>query len=193
MQAPSDDWALQQLYTQITPAAVQRAHGIGSGDQVAPPILYCWQPGACQRYVLEERGELTGCLQIMYSRRGTWWTLWSDPLQTDGQSIRRLLRYGLRVARSNRLRYPIYIGANDYHGAIGAILTEYGFAPFTDRALMVKHLLHWVHQAAPVSSSALEGVGEAVSTPFVLPEARTQIVGRGQAQQTDMNGHETAA
>ena len=80
------------------------------------------------------------------------------------------------------MRLPVYIGVSDYHGGLEALLTEYGFAPFTDSAKMVRHVVQRVHERAPKYITALESVREAVPSAFVLPEQ--QLIRSGQRKES---------
>ena len=95
-----------------------------------------------------------------------------------------MLHHALAVVRESSMRLPVYIGVSDYHGGLEALLTEYGFAPFTDRAKMVRHVVQRVR--APACSkkyiTALESVREAVPSAFVLPEQ--QLIRSGQRKES---------
>lgn len=86
------------------------------------------------------------------------------------QHLHQLIGFALTEIRQQLpVRLPIYVGVRDYHGAMGSVLADYGFAPFTDRAKMIKHLFQWVKVTEPVLSPVLEAVPEVVAAPFVLP------------------------
>jgi hypothetical protein len=166
----NDDWALSRLYGQVTPELVQRAEGIHAGDTENPPILRCDGAAACHTFVLEEDAELIGCIQLRAGRRGVWLRLWADTLNPDPQPIRLMLHHALAVVRESAMRMPVYIGVSDYHGGLEALLHEYGFAPFSDRAKLVRHVVQRVRERAPAFVSGLETVTEAVPSAFTLPE-----------------------
>jgi hypothetical protein len=165
-----DEWALRRLYTRITPGPVQQAEGMHADNAVKPPILDWWQGGMRKSYVLEQGGDIQGCVQVAYGSRGVWLQLWVDPKQPDTTQLHQLLRFGLTVIQQDAVRVPIYVGVREYEGALGAVLSDYGFAPFTDRAKMVKHVVQWVRTVVPARTPVLEGVREVVPTPFTLPE-----------------------
>ena len=164
-----DTWALSQLYAAVTPVDVRRAEGVGTGEDGKAMILDGCGIGACRRYVLEERGDITGCIHLVPGRRGTWLRVWTDTLQPDSWRIHALLRFALNTAHNESMPVPLYIGVNDYHGGLRAVLSDYGFAPFSDRANMVKPVLAWVREAATVPAAAVEPVGEIVPSPFLQP------------------------
>ena len=68
------------------------------------------------------------------------------------------------------MRLPVYIGVSYYHGGLEALLTENSFAPITDRAKMVRHVVQRVRERAPAYITALEPVREAVPSAFILPK-----------------------
>lgn len=170
-QQKKDSWGLRRLYTQVTPPAVQQAEGLQVDSDLEPPILDWWQPYMRSSYVLEEKGELYGCIRIGYGLRGIWLQLWSHPEQDNAEHLHQLVCFALtEIRQQHHLRLPIYVGVRDYHGGVGSVLSDYGFAPFTDRAKMTKHLLHWVKVAEPVSLPVLEAVPEVVVAPVRLTD-----------------------
>jgi hypothetical protein len=172
----ADEWGLLRLYSKVTPAAVQRAEGVNGCTDVRPPILCCFVPGDCTSYVLTERDELTGCLQMTRGTRGVWWTLWVDTLQPGGERVHQLVQFGLHLLQHEGYRQPVYIAVCDYHGGLGALLEGYGFAPFTDRAKMVKHVVQWASVLKEQELPAIETVGKVVSTPYLYPKGNGHSV-----------------
>jgi hypothetical protein len=164
-----DQWALEQLYAAVTPIDVRRAEGLGPGEDGRAQILDGCGISPCQRYVLDEGGDITGCVHLMPGRRGTWLRVWTDTLQPDNWRIHALLRFAVNTAHDASMPAPVYIGVNDYHGGLRSVLSEYGFAPFSDRANMVKPVLAWVRDAVPVAANVVEPVGEIIPTPFLPP------------------------
>ena len=81
--------ALCRLYSQVTPGPAQRAEGIHAGDTDNPPILRCEGPAVCHTFVLEERAEVTGCIQLRAGCNGVFGCAFgSRCLNPDPQSIR---------------------------------------------------------------------------------------------------------
>ena len=163
-----DEWGLRKLYGRVTPPQVQQAEGQQVHDLIDPPILDSWQAIARQSYVLAHSDEILGCARVSYGVRGIWLQMWVDMQQPDGQVVHQLLRHVLTEVRRQGRRQPVYIGVRDYHGALGTILGDYGFAPFTDRAKMVKQVVQWVKSKEVVLKPVLESVPEAVPAPFTL-------------------------
>jgi hypothetical protein len=121
--------------------------------------------------VLEAEGEVAGSLQIAEGRRGIWFQLWADTNDPNPYVVHELLRYGLSVLYRWGTRKPVYIGVYDYQVGMNAVLSDYGFAPATDRARMVRPLAHWVREVQSVTSQALESVPQIPIIPFDLPQA----------------------
>jgi hypothetical protein len=160
-----DEWALQRLYAQVTPGPVQQAE-CGHEDSKAP-ILYEGGAGGCSRYVLVEEGEINGALHLLRGERGTWLSVWADTLQVDDHYSRQLLCFGLRTVQTDSLQIPVYVGVSDYHGGLSALLNELGFAPFTDRARMVKRIVARVKEGTTAPIPALESIGKVATTPYI--------------------------
>lgn len=144
LQTKVDEWPLQQLYTRVVPESVQLAEGMHTDQALKPPILDWWPGGVHNRFVLERRGEIVGAVDIVQGRRGYWLQPWADFCDPNPQVIHTLLRHALDIIWRRAITQPIYIGVCDYQGALGTILSDYGFAPFTDRAKMVKQVVQWI-------------------------------------------------
>jgi len=170
LQKEEDGWGLRRLYSRVTPQHVQQAEGQQVHELVDPPILDGLQPWPRPSYVLVLDGEIAGCLRITYGLRGIWLQLWMNLQQPDQRWVHTMIRHGLTEIRRQGRRQPIYIGVRDYHGALGAILSDYGFAPFTDRAKMVKQVVQWVKSKEVVMKPVLDSVPEALSAPFIMPD-----------------------
>jgi hypothetical protein len=164
-----DEWPLQQLYARTVPEAVQVAEGLHTDQPVKPPILCGCAGGACQGFVFERCGEIIGAVQIVQGGRGYWLQLWGDLLDPDTTILHQLLRHALGMIRRSAVAQPVYVGVREYHGALGAVLSDYGFAPFTDRAKMVKHVLQWVREPALGLAPKLEPAAHVVTAHFTLP------------------------
>ena len=168
-QQKEDDWGLRRLYTRVTPQPVQQAEGQQMHEIVNPPILDWWQPFVRNSFVLVVKNQIEGCIRIGYGHRGVWLQIWVDTTNADSTFIHQLIRFALTEVWEHHVRKPVYLGVRDYHGALGTVLSEYGFAPFTDRAKMVKHLMQWVKAAESIVTPVLETVPEAVVAPYHLP------------------------
>lgn len=185
-----DEWALLRLYDRITPRDVQLAEGVqqrafeessldaydgengngrsknGSKKHVKPPILDWWQSGYSQTYVLTEKDEVKGAVLIGQGPSGTWLRLLADTTDPDTEHIRVLLRYGVETVYEKYANQPIYIGVRSYHGGLSSILAEYGFAPFTDLARMVRQVPLWIRTPVFKDQSVLDPVRSPVPTTY---------------------------
>jgi hypothetical protein len=165
-QLPQDSWALQRLYTRCTPRLVQQAEGAITGEVGSPPLSW-WEPDSWQGTVWEPAGEVRGAVQVHIGRAGHWLRIWGTNLLA-ARELRSLVAQGLnaivvedprqRAARFHRARkpLPVYVTVRDYEIGITAILTGFGFAPFTSRARFVKHTGAMAHAPLPVAVTALE-------------------------------------
>jgi hypothetical protein len=168
-QSKADEWALRQLYARSVPQSVQAAEGMNSPTPPKPPILDWWQVGACSSHVLEQRGDVVGSVQIVHGERGYWLQLWADFYNPDSSVIHQLVRYALATIAQRSAYQPIYVGVCDYHGSLGALLSEYSFAPITDRAKMVRPVIQWIREPVLEPSVILKPTAPIIGAPFVLP------------------------
>lgn len=191
----ADEWDLQLLYQRTVPKPVQQAeaasltaghrHPLSAqgeqreerrGEERSEPeesgeALAWRRPGTCRAFVLPgEHGGLAGCVQVVQSGQGTWLRLYADTLDPNLDVVHALLRHGLHIAQRDASNLPVYLGVRDYQQGLGVLLEKYGFAPFTDRVYMVRHLLSWAREVKPASMPVLETVGQRVGkvvpTPF---------------------------
>jgi hypothetical protein len=167
-----DDWALTQLYAHTVPSAVQIAEGYLGEPPQKPPILDWWLSGACTNFVLEERGDVRGAVQIVQGRRGYWLRVWADFYQPSGEIVHQLIRHGLTTIGRRAVQMPVYVGVCDYHGALGTVLMDYGFAPITDRAKLMRPVMHWVREAVYEPAMMLKPATRVVASPMMLPAPR---------------------
>lgn len=179
-QLSKDEWELLRLYAQVTPKPVQSAEGSESlhwpeEHTLKPFFLDWWQSGAFNNYILIEQGRITGCLLLGQSGHGYWIRLITNTQQPNTDHIHHLLRYAFYIIAQGRGNRPVYIGVRDYHGGMNSILTDYGFAPFSDRARMVKQLVILAREPVLLQHPLLETVAEAVPTSFAIPEVNAVI------------------
>lgn len=168
-QNKADEWTLQQLYTRTTPQNAQLAEGMHTDQAVRAPILEWWQVGTCSAFVLEQRGEVVGAVQVAQGRRGYWLQPWADFHATDSYVAHQLVRHALTVVARRAAPLPVYVGVRDYQGSLGTLLEDYGFAPFTDRARLVKPVVQWVREAALESAPVREPAVHVATAPFAVP------------------------
>ncbi len=174
-QRAADAWELEQLHRRITPAPVQQMEmGLtpdqSEGDRISP-ILSNPHQTPMTGYLLEDDRGLAGCVQIMWGRRGAWTRLWVDTNDPRTENAHLLLGFALqRINEAPHVRRA-YIGVRAYQTGLNALLSDYGFAPFTDRVLMVRNILQWRRQAADQRTPALEAAQEVVPGSLAIPKA----------------------
>jgi len=161
---PVDHWNLSRLYSLATPRAVQAAEGMASDYVVKSPILEWWQPGDVYNLVLDDHGDLRGCLRVVIGKAGVWLQLWADTLRIDSNSTSDLISAGLRIARTQAVRIPVYIAVREYQGGLGPVLADFGFAPVIDHAKMVKHMVNRVVETETARNRAVAVRSEAIVT-----------------------------
>jgi hypothetical protein len=169
----ADEWALTRLYTQSVPDLVQQAEGWQglTGERV--PLLRSWLSEHGLTFVLANGLSVIGVVQAATGANGSWLQWWADPLLPNTEVVEQLLCVGLSVIRENSWRTPVYLVVADYQGGLSPLLSDYGFAPFSDRVKMVKQVAKWVREAAPAAMTVLEPTGEIVPTQFV-PDSPVQ-------------------
>ncbi len=168
---PGDAWSLSRLYARVTPGPVRQAEGAnGDGDRAdRSPIVEPRFSLAANSYVMLEHGEICGAFQLVRGSRGAWLQLWVNTLDPDQSRQAWLLHFALATARAENPSLPLYTGVAGHQEGMNSLLYDYGFAPFTDRAKMVRPVMQWVREPVPAYSPAHRPVGEAVTTPFALP------------------------
>ena len=179
---PEDEWGLTQLYMNTVPAQVQQAEGWSGDPERVLPMLTTWCASRGATYVMLEQGNVVGALQIVDGRYGCWMQLWTDTLRPDDYRVRQLLSCGLTLAREQQLQMPAYVAVADYHGGVAALLTEFGFVPFSDRVRMVKHVVQRVRESVTTPAPMIETIVETVPAPFAPPEgAHARVVATRQS------------
>ena len=180
-----DEWALRRLYTQVTPLPIQKAEGNQAGEGHKLPISEWWYPGTYRSFVLGEKNSILGCIQIAYTNQGIWLQLWGNSHDPNTEPIHLLIRFALcyvqkklglagpEIFNPQSTELPIYISVAAHQGGLDSILAEHGFAPFIDRASMVRHILQRVQVSQPSLLPALEPVPSFSLAPS-LPEARLE-------------------
>lgn len=167
----ADEWALGQLYARTVPDRVQQAEGWLMAEGSRAPIVTNWVAEHGPTYVLVENGEVCGAVQIAPGVHGSWLQWWTEPQRTDTHHVKQLLCHGLTVIRENGWRAPVYLAVADYHGGVAPFLADYGFAPFSDRVMLVKHVAKWVRENVVAPAAVLETTSEVVPSPFAPPKS----------------------
>lgn len=171
----ADRWSLIRLYEKVTPAGVQNAEGWPSLDRevtggVNEPIILAQRPDhlAARLFVYEEQGRLRAALQFTWAERGVWLRLWANTNNPDNQPLHQLLRHALSVSEEMGIS-PIYIGVRNHQRGIAPLLTSYGFAPFTDRARMVRSIWQRIRQPEAARAMGLKEMAEALPGSILIP------------------------
>ncbi len=155
-QSNSDAWDLLQLYSAVTPPAVQRAETLSSrnfrrGYMPRPLLLssglveraYVWPDGSGQKQVLG------GYIRLVTGTRAHWVTTMFRPDAANREICPRAFDYVLwKAARSGPK--PVYCGVKDYQAEVGGILEARGFHHFSEQALLVKYLAEPIKVKQPV-------------------------------------------
>ena len=169
---PADEWALSRIYAHSVPQPVQAAEGCLGLQGDGAPLLHNWLAEHGLTFVLAKGLNVSGALQIASGSNGSWLQWWTDSPQPEQETVQQLLCFGLSFIRNNNWRTPVYLAVADYQGGLSPLLADYGFAPFSDRVKMVKHVAKWAREAVPSSAAAvLEGASEIVPTSFAPPES----------------------
>ena len=173
-QRAADAPDLEQLYQRITPKPVQQlemgmAPNSPEEDRI-PPILANPHHVHMSRYVLDNDPGLAGAVQILWGKRSAWIHLWVDTNNPDPQDARLLLNFALQRIDEAPHVSRAYIGVRAYQTGLNAHLNDHGFAPFTDRMLMVRNILQWQRRTVDHRMPALETVQEAVPGSLAMPK-----------------------
>ena len=175
-QQAADTPDLEQLYRRITPLPVQQLEtGLEPNhpeEDRIPPILTNPHHVPMSGYVLDDdRGSgLAGSVQLLWGKRSAWTRLWVDTNNPDPQNARLLLEFALQRIDEAPHVNRAYIGVRAYQTGLNAHLSDYGFAPFTDRMLMVRNILQWQRRTVDHRIPKLETVREAVPGSLAIPE-----------------------
>ena len=175
-QRAADAPELEQLYQRITPVPVQQLEmGLAPNqpdeDRISP-ILSNPHHVHMSGYVLDDdRGRgLAGCVQILWGKRGAWIRLWTDTNDPRTHNARLLLGFALQRIYEAPHFHRAYISVRAYQTGLNALLSDYGFAPFTDRMLMVRNILQWRRRSVDQRMPALKAVQEAVPGSLAIPK-----------------------
>ena len=174
--AAVDDWALLRLYTRTVPAHVQAAEGAIGESATQPPFMENNHTENSVTYIAFDAESVAGAFQLTEGRSGTWLYLWADTLQPDSTMLHVLVGQALRVVANRRWPAPLYVASSDFHGALETVLNEFGFAPFSDRVRMVKHVVKWVRESIATAIAGVETPSEVVPTSFASHGAAPKSV-----------------
>jgi hypothetical protein len=180
-QSNADAWDLLQLYSAVTPPAVQRAETLNSRNfrrNYLPRPLF-FSSGLVERaYVWPDAGmekqALGGYVRLVTGARAHWLTTMFRPDAANRELCPEALDYVLwKAARSGPK--PVYCGIRDYQAEVGGILEARGFHHFSEQALLVKYLAEPIKIKQPVLAPFLaRNTGELVTT--AKAEARDELL-----------------
>jgi hypothetical protein len=138
---PSDEWAVQQLYYNVTPRLAQLASFV---PEIKP---------ASQVYVAQDAGEITAYLEIRPGALGTWFDVMIHP-QAEAH-VQPILVQGLALA-SQQCHGPLYCCVRRYQEWLWEPLLALGFEAFASSVVMVKRLVAPLAEPELSPVSALE-------------------------------------
>ncbi|MDQ3705618.1 MAG: hypothetical protein M3437_10430 [Chloroflexota bacterium] len=178
-QSNSDAWDLLQLYSAVTPPAVQRAETLSSRNfrrsYFPRPMLpssglveraYVWSDASGQKQ------SLGGYMRLVTGARAHWLTTMFRPDAANRDICPQAFDYVLwKAARSGHK--PVYCGVRDYQAEVGGILEARGFHHFSEQALLVKYLAEPIKVKQPVLAPFLaRNTTELVTTAKASAEFR---------------------
>lgn len=170
-QSNADAWDLLQLYSAVTPPAVQRAETLSTRNfrrnYLPRPLLfssglveraYVWPDASGQKQALG------GYIRLVTGARAHWLTTMFRPDGANRDVCPQAFDYVLwKAARSGPK--PVYCGVRDYQAELSGILEARGFYHFSEQALLVKYLAEPIKVKQPVLAPFLaRAPGELVTT-----------------------------
>ncbi len=175
-QTNTDAWDLMQLYSAVTPPAVQRAEALNSRYWRKSALP---RPLALSRGPLEDayvwpdigsggkKGGLGGYIEMLTGSRGHWVTTVFRPDAANRSVCPQAFDFMLwKAARygSN----PVYCGVRDYQADVEGLLEDRGFHPLSEQALLVKYLARPIEVRQPALAPFLaRNTGELVTAKMV--------------------------
>jgi len=110
--------------------------------------------------VWEPAGEVRGAVQMHRGRAGHWLRVLGAG-ELAAREVRVLIEQGLRHLSGagpsrDRRDVPVYATVRDYDVHLGGALIGFGFAPFMERARMVKHTVGRVTEPLPATHPVRE-------------------------------------
>lgn len=169
-QSNADAWNLMQLYSAVTPPAVQRAETLSSNNwrrDTMPRPVFLSRSLLDKAYVWPNHSGqdgLGGYIRLVIGPRGDWITTMFRPDAANRSVVPVAFDYALWKAARYGSK-PVYCGVRDYQAEVGSILEARGFHHLNEQAMLVKYLAERVEakQAALVPFLA-RNTGELVPT-----------------------------
>jgi len=137
---------------------VQQAEGLAKEDWA---LNHRWGRSRRQGYILEERGEVLGCIRFTLGRRCHWLRMLLD--HGARERAEELMKWGLVLLSAYR-PHPIYSSIRGYEEDLRAALERNGFQYQMAQYLLVKHLAVPVRQRRLKLLPGLEKRPEVVTT-----------------------------
>lgn len=174
-QRPRDSWGIEQLYYAITPAVVQQAEAVGTGQSNGERTPVAWWGSAREGcYVFRQDEEVTGYLRLTPGKRGHWLKMVLHPEASPWRE--QLLREALWLVRKWPRR-PIFSDVRDYEGYLADSLKRLGFRHVMTRQLLVRHTTAPIRVAESQWEMARQAATER-ATPIsshIVPAPPTKI------------------
>jgi Acetyltransferase (GNAT) family len=163
-QRNQDAWDLMQLYTSVSPPAVQRAEALNSRQWQMSRIPRPWflSQGMLENaYVWPDQTPkalgLGGYVRLLTGSRGHWLTMLFRPDMANRLICPPALDYALRKASRFGAK-PVYFGCREYQEELGGLLEDRGFHLLSEQALLVKYLAEPIKEWQPAL------------VPFLVPQ-----------------------
>lgn len=152
-QCLGDEWGLNKLYSQITPAVVQQAENWGQTGNGGPHSGGWWGGPRRGSYVLRVEDQIYGYLRITPGERGHWLKLVLHPeISQQGEA---LLKEAMTFF-TDLPRRPIFCDVREYEGYLADGLERCGFRRLMTRLLLVRHTTVPIREPARRLIPALE-------------------------------------
>ncbi|MHB0857235.1 MAG: hypothetical protein ACYC5M_06650 [Anaerolineae bacterium] len=160
-----DEWAVRELYHQVTPQLVKQLSG---ADTFRPranssaPFSGSWNV----QYIWADKGRVIAHLALCGTKRGSWLEVVVRP--EHRADALPYIRYMLTLARRHT-RVPVYCPVPDHSVGLGWLLRTLGFTSFTRQALMVARTTVCVPAHRRIVAHGLEpriDVGTLAGCPF---------------------------
>jgi len=161
LQRDVDVWSLQRLYAAIVPLGVKQAEGVNGLDGTQNRTPASTSGVDRQSYVMEQRGEIVGHVEITRGRVGDWIHFAVHPGARE--QMEELVEVGLALLNVGESR-PVYTNVRTYESIVKSALVANGFGTYDRRALAVRQTLARVRELALAGVPVLEHTAGASAT-----------------------------
>jgi hypothetical protein len=151
-----DTWGVHLLYANTAPRLLQLAE--------PPPGEHTngWRRG----YVMQDKNEIIAYVELRHGPRGVWVKALLHP-EAD-ERAHELIASALALSADRPSHIPVYWGVRRYQDWLRGPLADFGFAPWSSQAVMLKQIAARVEQPEFGLLPALEKRPE-ITTPFTNP------------------------